>query len=251
MSRHEERMDEARSTSKWHEQCIECLLSQSGLEVVPEPSINGKTPDLMIVQYGQPDVIIECMVRMKDSAHEKELLEHGLHVCGGDLSKLYCNLYSRVEEKTTKYRQIVEDRPYVVAVYDESCLNFLDTAYALAFSAHVPYVTFNTNGNIIDRGYEDAWEPEDQSIGLFQRYPHLSGIIYSHWEKKHYFLPNPFAVVPVSDELFPFASVPKAPIIDGEPAWVERKSLMIDNYTSPPYICRHQVEQLEHMLVAV
>ena len=235
-----EQADEAREISRWHEQYIKHLLNQSGQQVLYEPRINGKTPDLVVTQPGQPDVIIECMARLKDPSHERELFEQGLHVCGGDLSKLYCNLYSRVEEKTTKYRSIVDGHPYVLSIYDDSCLNFLSTANALAFSDHVPYVTLNADGPVVDRSYHDTRYPQDRHLGLFQRYPHLSGLLYSHSEKKHYFLPNPFATVPVSTDLFPFACVPEAPIINGRPAWKQRAQTMTDNYPSAPNVCQPQ-----------
>ena len=130
----------------------------------------------------------------------------------------------------------------MVSIYDESCISFLDTGYALGFSDHVPHVTLNADGPAVDRNYQDTQYPQDRHVGLFKRYPHLSGLLYSHWEKKHYFLPNPFATVPVSADLFPFAEVPAAPIINGQPAWTPRAHTMADNYPPPPNIYWNQFQ---------
>lgn len=80
------------------------------MAVQREPNINGKTPDLLVTQLDGPDVIIECLVKLKDPEHEKESIDQGHHVCGGDIRELHSAIYSRVEEKTAKYRKLVNER---------------------------------------------------------------------------------------------------------------------------------------------
>ena len=76
---------ESSEISEWYERCVEWLLRRSGLAVTREPRIGGKTPDLLVTQPGSPDVVIECLVKLADPAHQKELREEGVHVCGGDI----------------------------------------------------------------------------------------------------------------------------------------------------------------------
>ena len=239
-----EQTTETHDVSEWYERCIEHLLRQSGLAVQREPRINGMTPDMLINQQDGPDVVIECLVKLKDPAHNTELMERGVHSCGGDVRESHSAIYSRVEEKAAKYRKVADGMPYVIALYNDECMNFLDTAFALAFSAHVPYIRISPDGKVVGRGYSDLWSTPERSAGLFKLYPNLSGLIYSQWERKHYFLPNPFANMPVSADLFPFACVPDAPIVDGEPAWEKRAPLFDDDYALPPNSCWGQVERL-------
>ena len=203
-------------------------MRRSGLAVQREPRINGKTPGLIVTQPYGPDVVIECLVKLNDPEHERKSLGK-VHVCGGDASQLHSALYSRVAEKATKYRKVVTGRSYIVAVYDGGCMNFPSTALALAFSAHVPCLSVSAEGEVTDTGHIDVWASPERSASLFKLYPHLSGLIYSRWERKHYFLPNPFADTPVSADLFPFACIPEAPSINGEPAWEKRARLVDDN----------------------
>ena len=239
---------EASLVARWYERCIEYLLRQSGVSVKPEPNIGGKTPDLLVQQPSGPDVIIECLVRLRNPEHDREFIKTGSHSCGGDIRELHSSVYSRVEEKITKYQRTVGSKPYVVALYHGGCGNSLDTALALAFSAHVPYLSLSKNGNVVDRGYVDMWSTPSKSASLFRLYPHLSGLIYSRWPREHYFLPNPFADVPVPTSLFPFACVPDAPITNGRPGWKERASLVNDDYALPPNTWWGQVERLGQVL---
>jgi hypothetical protein len=239
-----ERPSKSHDVSEWYERCIEWLLRASGMTVQREPHMNGKTPDLLVTELDGPDVVIECLVKLQDPEHAREYREQGHHACGGDIRELHSTLYSRVEEKITKYRGLVEGRSYVVALYNDDCMHWPDTAFDLAFSAHVPYIMISADREVVDRGYDDAWSTAERSASLFQLYPHLSGLIYSRWRKEHYFLPNPSAVAPVSVDLFPFAFAPKMPIVIGEPEWEERAPFVADNYVSPPNTRRGQAELL-------
>ena len=240
---------ERHSVSEWYEQCIEWLLRRRGMEVQREPAINGKTPDLMVRQTHMPDVIIECLVKLKDPEHEKELAERGNHTCGGDIRELHSAIYSRVEEKATKYRNLVNGNGYgyVIAVYDDECGSSLDRAMALAFSAHVPYLRLDS-GKVVGRGYKDLWSTPEKTASLFKLHPHLSGLLYSRWERKHCFLPNPFANVSVPTCLFPFAVIPDSPLLNGTLAWKARAAIVTDEYRLPPNTLWGQVERLVQAL---
>ena len=65
------------------------------------------------------------------------MTEHTLHFCDGNIKELHQNVYSRLDYKATKYRDIAEQTPmpYVIALYDASCLNSVDTAVDLVLSA--------------------------------------------------------------------------------------------------------------------
>lgn len=239
---------ETSEVSEWYEICIEWLLQQSGLVVEREPRISGQTPDLLVTQPVGTKVVIECLVKLRDPAHQKETDEHGFHSCGGDIKELHGALYSRVEQKAAKYKDLVDGMPYVVAVYDMSCMDFIHTAMALAFSAHVPYVRFNAQGTVVSSGYSDQWSTPEMTASLFRRYPNVSGLIYSRWGQEHNFLPNPFADLPASAELFPFARIPEAPMIGGQPAWEKREPLFDADYLLPPNTYWGQVQRLAQSL---
>ena len=213
--RQEEQATETQDVSEWYERCIERLLRQSGLDVQREPCINGKTPDLIVSQPNGPSVIIECFVKLKDLECQRELLEGKVHVCGGDVRELHSTLYSRVENKATKYRNLLDGRPYVIAIYNKGCDDFTDTLLRLAFSAHVPRLSLDPDGNVRGTGHVDVWSTSEKSASLFNLHPHLSGLIYSRRGSEHYFLPNPFTDMPVSPNLFPFPDVPDSHIITG------------------------------------
>ena len=178
---------ESSEISEWHEQCMEWLLRRSGLTVVREPHIKGKTPDLLVTQPSGQDVIIECLAKLEDPTHAEEK-RRGPHTCGGDIKDLHGLLYSRVKEKAAKYKHL--DGPYVIAVYDDSCMNFINTAMNIAFSAYAPYVELNSMGEFVNNGYSDQWSTPERSASLFRLYPNLSGLKYSHWKRKHYFIPR-------------------------------------------------------------
>ena len=235
---------ESNEVSKWYEQYVGWLLGQSGAAVEREPRINGQTPDLLATQQGGTTFIVECFVKLMYPAHQKEMNEHRFHSCGGDIRELHGAIHSRVEQKAAKYRNLGSVMPYVVAIYDMSCMNHVDTAMSLAFSAWVPYLRLNSEGTAVGSGYADQWSTPERSEGIFYRYPNVSGLLYSRWEKEHNFLPNPFADIPIATELFPFARIPEAPMIDGKPAWTNRDRLLDDNYPLPPNTCWGQVRYL-------
>ena len=166
-------------------------------------------------------------------------------MCGGDIKELHSSLYSRMDGKATKYRDLVDGKLYVIALYHGACHNFIETACHLAFSAWVPYVTFSNDGTVVERGHRDQWSTPEKSSALFELHPHLSGMIYSRWMREHYFLPNPWANTPVSADLFPFACIPpNRYIINGDPAWEERDPLISDDYALPPNTHPAQIERL-------
>ena len=242
--RRREHPDEAQDLGEWYEQCVESLLRKAGFAVQREPNIAGKTPDLHVTRQDGPDVIIECFTKLSDPERTKELIEQGHSSRLWHVSDMHGTLYSRLEQKITKYRELTNSQGYVIAIYDSSHNGHPDTAEALAFSAHTAYITLSADREIIDRGYRDQWSTDERTASLFKLYPHLSGLVYSCWRKEHYYLPNPFADVPVSAEQFPFACVPEAPIINGAIVWEERAALVTDDYVLPPNTWWGQVERL-------
>ena len=230
--------------SEWHEKCIEHLLRRSGIKVEREPIIDGKNPDLLVQQPEGPNIVIECLLKEKNSECQAELDENQVHICGGDIAELHSNLYSRVEKKASKYHEVTEGIPYLIALYNDECMNDISTAKHLAFSAWMPYVTFDDNQNVIETGWKDAWSTAEQTASLFKLHPNVSGMIYSRWERKHYLIPNPFANEPISSDLFPFAQIPRAIQVAGKPAWKERAALINDDYISPPHTYWRQIERL-------
>ena len=231
--------------SAWYEQCIEWLLQQSSLDVRSEPRINGKKPDLLVAQPNGPDIVIECLVKMKDAEHQSsDLVERKSHSCGGDIRELHSAAYSRLQEKATKYRSLSAERPYVIALYDDECMAGIHKAFHLAFSAHAPYISYNDAGNVVESGYRDMWSTPDIEEGIFRRFHHVSGLLYSRWERDHNYLPNPFANIPISPDIFPFANVPAAPPKDGKSAWRQREPLFKDTYLLPPNTWYRQAELL-------
>ena len=235
---------EAHDLADWYEQCVESLLRKAGFAVQREPNIAGKTPDLLVTRKDDPDVIIECFTKLSDPERTKELVEQGHSSRLWHVDEMHGTLYSRLEQKITKYRELSNQQGYVIALYDSTLNAHPDTAEALAFSARAAYITLSADRQVIDRGYRDLWSTTGKSASLFKLHPHLSGLIYSCWRKEHYYLPNPFADVHISAGLFPFACVPEAPIIDGTPAWQERAPLVADDYVLPPNTWWGQVERL-------
>ena len=235
---------ETDEVSGWYERCVEWLIWQSGLSVRREPRIGGQTPDLLVTQPNGTEIIIECLVKMKEPEHAKEFMERNFHMCGGDVRELHQNIYSRLVEKAAKYKGIAAG-PYIVALYDDECMPYVGKAYDLIFSAHVPYLSFDSVGNVVDRGWRDMWSTLEKPEGIFRRYPHVSGLLYSRWPREHYYLPNPLADIPVSADLFPFACVPEAPLLpNGQPIWEQRDRLVRDTYDFPPNTLWRQVELL-------
>lgn len=239
---------EAREFSDWHERCIEHLLIQSGSEVQREPLIRGKTPDLLATPPQGKPIVIECIARLQDPSHAIELTEQGRHFCDGSIKELHQNIYSRLDEKATKYREIVEDLPYIIALYDATCTNSLDVAIDMMMSPYAPTVSRASNGRITGKQYNTLWPTQNIPVALFELYPHLSGLIYSRWPKEHYYLPNPYTSSPITPDPFQFAQVPELPGHYMLPAWQPRNAAIIDNYQAPPETWRPQMERLAQTL---
>ena len=84
-----------------------CCVSQVWQYNVSRASME-MTPDMLINQQDGPNVVIECLVKFKDPAHNTELMERGVHSCGGDVRESHSAIYSRVEEKAAKYRKVAD-----------------------------------------------------------------------------------------------------------------------------------------------
>ncbi|MCY4364713.1 MAG: hypothetical protein OXE17_00565 [Chloroflexi bacterium] len=161
------------------------------------------------------------------------------HSCGGNIGELFGGVYDALKEKARTYKGITDGKPYVIALYHDACQADISTALSLCFSPRIPSISWTYEGDNLDKEihlesrWVDAWSVEEQE-GIFYKYKHVSGLIYSAWERKHFFLPNPFAHIPVSADLFPFTSVPDAPLLNGSPAWVPRQATLTDDYLRPP-----------------
>ena len=240
---------EALEFSNWHERCVEHLLHKSGLEVQREPLICGKTPDLLVTPPQGNPFIVECIARLQDPSHAIELTEHGWHYCGGNIRDLHQNIYSRLDHKATKYRDIAEQMPYIISLYDASCMNGINTAIDLVLSPYAPVVTRSADGRIIGKNYHTLWSTPSIPAALFELYPHLSGFIYSRWPREHYYLPNPYATTPIPSDLFSFAQVPELPAHYVQADWRPRRATVVDDYESPPEVWRPQMERLSQALM--
>ena len=191
------------------------------------------------------------MTRTRDSRCEKLPFGKGYHPAHCNIREAYGTLYGRLDEKATKYRDILGDMPYVIALYDDECvIADDDKAYQLAFSVHHAYITIDRNHQVIDKGYTDEWSGTE-TASIFEKYPQISGIIYSHWPSTHYYLPNPFATRPAATCLFPFAHIPEAPNMNGTPAWQERIPTINDDYYFPPNTWWGQVQRLSRAINAL
>ena len=224
---------QSREFSRWHERCMEHLLLESGLTVQHEPSISGKTPDLLVKPLRGIPFVIECIARLPDPAHADEMERTGRHVCNGNIGALHANVYSRLDEKATKYKDIAAELPYIISLYDGSCTNGLQTAIDMTMSPYQPTLERAGDGSVTGRQYNTLW-PSGQQIpaALFDLYPHLSGLIYSRWPREHHYIPNPNALLPVDPALLPFASVPALPA--HHQAYQPRPATMADVTTAPP-----------------
>ena len=205
--------------AKWYENCIRFLLEEAGWTVLPQPRIGEKTPDMKV----DDNVIIECATSDGGRDFARETQDKGSASRPRCLSSLglSCSIDKVLNEKADKYRSLVdyEEYGYVVAVYDgDSFADFPPCPYGQEES--------------------DSWSD------WFGLNSHVSGILYSHWEKKHHYVPNPFAVVPVSVDLFPFAFVGERIENDRVGTWQERPPLVPDGYCFPPFSWKGQVERL-------
>lgn len=239
---------EAQEFSDWHERCIEHLLVRSGHRVDREPRINGKTPDLLVDPDAGHPFIVECLARLQDPAHARDMELRGYHVCGGNIRELHQNIYSRIEHKVTKYREIAETMPYVIALYDASCMNSMEAAVDMALSPYAPTVQWGPDGDVEGKLYNTFWSMPEIPTALFELYPHLSGLLYSRWPREHYYLPNPHASHPVLPDPFAFASVPALPSHYRQPGWRPRPALVADDHDMPPDVWLPQLELLSRSL---
>ena len=225
---------QSRDFSRWHEECMEHLLTQSGLSVTREPNMAGKTPDLLVQgKAGQP-FVVECIARLPDPQHAAEMDATGHHVCNGGICELHANVYSRLDQKATKYKEIAKTMPYIIALYDGSCLNSLQTAVDMTMSPYRPTIERAEDGRVTRRHYNTLWSSQEIPAALFDLYPHLSGLIYSRWPREHHYLPNPNALRPVSPDNLPFASVPPLPASRQPATWNPRPATLNDSWQEPP-----------------
>ena len=225
---------EAREFSRWHETCMEHLLLQSGLTVTYEPLMSGKTPDLLVRAPGDAPFIVECIARLPDPEHADEMERTGCHVCNGNIGDLHANVYSRLNEKATKYKDIASKMPYIISLYDGSCLNSLQTAVEMTMSPYQPTMERGDDGSVRGRHYNTLWSNQEIPGALFDLYPHLSGLIYSRWPREHHYLPNPNADRQIDPALLPFASVPALPAQYQPQAWRPRPATVADTCPEPP-----------------
>lgn len=231
----EARTREAREFSLWHEQCVERLFTESGALVVREPEILGKTPDLLVQPHnGTQHFVVECIARLPDPNHAAEMEERGWHLCGGNIQDLHANVYSRLDHKATKYRAIAQRLPYVIAVYDGTCLNSVQTAVDMMMSPYRPTVERDRDGSIRGRHYNTLWPQQEIPVALFDLYPHLSGLVYSRWPRQHHYLPNPNAERPMDPATMPFADVPPLPNSYHAEGWTPRRATLAGKCPAPP-----------------
>ena len=139
---------EAKEFSDWHERCVEHLLHQSGHHVKREPLMMGKTPDLLATPPGGQPFIVECMARLQDPEHAREMAQQGWHDCDGNIRELHRNVYSRLDEKATRYRAIAQEMPYVIALHDATCNNGISTAVDLVLSPYAPAIERDEAGRV-------------------------------------------------------------------------------------------------------
>ena len=229
--------EEQTDVSCWYERQIRRALSESGLTVrhYPRRGKNDPNPDWLIVRPDGPDWHSECTVVFQDRDCAVQTLKPGVHICGGDIRESDRSIYDSLRKKISKYRSLVDGRAYVVAVRDETCGNRSSRAIELAFSAYMRTLTLGGGDNVVEVGWKDAWSDE-QAAGLLHRFPHCSGLLYSDTFAKHYFVRNPGAEVPVADDLFPFASIPKRVTIGDGTEPMERGPLIAVNGEPYPHI---------------
>jgi hypothetical protein len=152
-------------------------LASKGYTVARNRKIRGKTPDWSIVDNGA----LTCIVEVRNFHTTDAAINSAIHaeIASQPWTFIYQpdhteRLHEKLEEKSSKYRDIVaeHDVPYVVALFG-------------AFDAAV-------SPDQVDRSlYGDQ--------GLFQAFPHVSGVLFFHDSKGFYefeFHPNPAATRP-------------------------------------------------------
>ena len=233
---------EAKEFSDWHERCIEHLLQHSGHDVKREPLMMGKTPDLLAETPAGKPFVIECIARIKDPEHARETAQQGCHDCNGNIHELHRNVYSRLDGKATKYRAIAQEMPYIIALYDATCRNGVDTAVDLVLSPYAPALERDEKGRVKGKHYNSLWHTPSIPVALFNLYRHLSGLIYSSEGNQHHYLPNPWARNPLSAEHFPFAEVPVLPDEYQHVAWSPRPAVATATFEPPPDVWKTQIQ---------
>ena len=234
---------EAKEFSDWHERCVEHLLQQSGHRVKREPLMMGKTPDLLATPPGGQPFIVECMARLQDPEHAREMALKGWHNCDGNIRELHRNVYSRLDEKATRYRSIAQEMPYVIALYDATCNNGINTAVDLVLSPYAPAIERDADGRFKGKHYNGLWRTPSIPVALFELYPHLSGLIYSREGRQHCYLPNPYAERPLSHDAFPFAQVPALPEHYQQVEWSPQPATVFDAFEPPPALSQTKHHQ--------
>ena len=223
---------EARPFSQWHERSMEDLLFRSGLAVQREPLIDGKTPDILVTDHRGDHLIIECMARMQDPDHATELALTGCHHCDDALPDIHRNLRSRLDQRrpstATSRPDALRHRPLRRHLHLRAGIS--------PRSRPLPYAPTHQkmgDGKITGKIYNTLW-PQSIPVALFERYTHLTGLIYSTWPHTHHYLPNPYADHPIADDLFPFASVPELPFRYRHAGWPGRPATIEDHSPDPP-----------------
>ena len=180
--------------AEWHESLIEYLCQRSGLQTTREPIIDGKTPDILVEPpKGQSKIIIECIYRQRNPCCPNGTWTvQPRHYHTTSLEADYQAIYSRLEEKATKYDSILLNTAYIIALYDDECvIAHHDRAFDLAFSHIEPHLHIHSD-RTVTRHQNDLWSSEQQE-GIFHKYPQVSGMLYSYWPRQHFLLPNPMA----------------------------------------------------------
>lgn len=161
-------------------------------EVEHEPSIGGKTPDLLVTDDTGRECIIECTTL----SQSPDCL-HNLHAFTKDPTRLNERLYNSLREKMRKYgKAVIGKRSYVVAIQNECCGFFDKSVQDVVMGAW----------RFRHGRWKNLWEGENYASGLFGMYPGCSGVLHSTWTD-HLYFPNPRCKIPVSLEIFSFASI--------------------------------------------
>ena len=161
-------------------------------EVEYQPTIDGKTPDLLVRDRKGDECIIECTT-LSSSPN----CDHKLHSFSSDPIRLHERLYSSLENKMRTYtKELTQDRAYVVAIQNECCSFFAKSVRDVLMGAW----RFRPGPPV------KLWEGQDYEDGLFGMYPHCSGVLHSTWSD-HLYFPNPRCAISANLDLFAFARI--------------------------------------------
>ena len=221
-------MNKESEMDREYESEIEALLKAEGSTVQRQVRLGGQRPDFSVEE---PRMIVECTrahdqwLSAKNRIVSYRPTPYGTSwVNGLRDTKQWANFKSKVEEKTHKYKKLVEDHDYafVVAIRDDQVGSGKSTALSLAFGLTTLVVHFD---NVrVPESRTTVVQSED---GLFKGRPYLSGILYTEtgWEHdtdkewgpyteqergdmlcpsyhilQHLFIPNPDARIPSKAE---------------------------------------------------